>query len=252
MIRVIILGYGNLGRHLSKSLHAASDLELVQVYNRSSKKVDLPEIEFTNDLTELKQADVYVLAVSDDVISDLSDRLPFENRLVVHTSGVVPMSALNSKNRKGVFYPLQSFSNGRTIDFSEIPICLEAEKEKDLEVLRQIATNLSDNVQEINSEKRKQLHVAAVFVNNFVNHLYLTASELLAEHELDFDLLRPLIKETAAKLDQLSVYEAQTGPAKRNDLETIKKHLHLLDNKRQKKLYKMLTKAIRKSHGKKL
>jgi len=254
MIRVVIFGYGNVGQHLVRAFREAPSVDLVQVFNR--KLVDDPKLIeeglYTNDLSKIKKADVYLIAIPDDVISDFSGDLPFKDRLVVHCSGSVSIDRLSDKNKKGVFYPLQTFSKGRPIDFSEIPICIESENDTDLEVLSELAASISKNVQNINSEQRERIHLAAVIVNNFTNHLFSMAEEFLAEEGLEFDLLKPLIKEGVNKLDVLSVTEAQTGPAKRNDLETIKKHLHLLQNKEQRKLYKLLTKAIQRSHGEKL
>jgi predicted short-subunit dehydrogenase-like oxidoreductase (DUF2520 family) len=170
----------------------------------------------------------------------------------VHTSGGAAMEALSKQNRKGVFYPLQTFSKQSEIDFSDVPICVEATDASDLVVLKNVGSSISEKVVEITSEERAKLHLAAVFVNNFVNHCYRIGFDILSENNLSFDLLQPLIKETAHKISLLSPSEAQTGPAKRNDQKTIEKHLHLLQHSDQKELYQHITEAIQANYGKKL
>jgi predicted short-subunit dehydrogenase-like oxidoreductase (DUF2520 family) len=137
------------------------------------------------------------------------------------------------------------------VNFKEVPLCLEAENESDLELLKKVATAISDKVFEINSEQRKSLHVSAVFVSNFVNHLYHIGNKICNEHNVPFDILKPLIMETAHKIEMLSPQDAQTGPAKRKDTTTINKHLALLSDENQKEIYKLLTKSII-DNGKKL
>ena len=158
---------------------------------------------------------------------------------------------LNSKNRKGVFYPLQSFSKEKEINFKEVPFCLETAHKLDFELLKKIATLLGSNSYNINSEQRKKLHVAAVFVNNFVNHLYYLGNEICDENNIPFEILKPLIKETSNKIIDLQPFDAQTGPAIRKDSKTINKHLELL-NENQQKIYSILTKSIIETYGKKL
>ena len=254
MVSVVIFGYGNVGQQLVRAFRDAGSVELVQVYNR--KLVDDPRLIedglYTNDLSKIADADVYLITIPDDAIAGFSEELPFKGKLVVHTSGSVPMKALSEQNRRGVFYPLQTFTKGRPVDFSEIPICIEAEKDKDLKKLESLGKAISDKVQVIDSKQREQLHLAAVVVNNFVNHLFFMAEELLADKGLEFDLLKPLIRESVDKLEVLSVSDAQTGPARRNDLKTIKNHLNLLQHKEHRKLYKLLTKAIQRTYGEKL
>src|SRR5690606_21523202 len=159
----------------------------------------------------------------------------------------VAMDRLNAKNRRGVFYPLQTFSKNKEVDFQTIPICIEAENDDDFALLKNLGKQISKVVHPINSEERAKIHVAAVFVNNFVNYCYLVGKEILDENELPFDILSPLIAETAHKIEALTPFEAQTGPAKRNDRNTIKKHLNLLNNPNQRQLYELMTEMIRKT-----
>lgn len=138
---------------------------------------------------------------------------------------------------------LQTFSKEKEVDFSEVPFCIETADEKDRKLLEKAAKSIGKKVYTINSEQRKAIHIAAVFVNNFTNHLYKMGKDLCEEHRIPFEVLHPLIKETASKIEILSPEKAQTGPAIRNDKKTIKKHLDLL-NKAQQKIYKVLTKSI--------
>lgn len=227
-MKVTIIGNGNVASHLTNAFLKADDIEATQLNSRTFTKTPF--------------ADVTIIAVSDDAISTVSSKIKTKN-LVVHTSGSVALDSLQNKGNKGVFYLLQTFSTNKKVDFSEIPFCLEATNQKDLNLLEKLAKSIGKKVYHINSEQRKNLHIAAVFVNNFVNHLYKVGNDICTEHHIPFDILQPLIKETANKIESLSPENAQTGPAKRNDQQTIKNHLDLL-NTDQKKIYKMLTESI--------
>ena len=253
MIKVSIIGSGNVAQHLIQAFQLNSQIELVQVVARDIKKVAhlLDSNRITSDYTQLQEADLYIIAVSDDAIAEVSSALPFENRLVAHTSGTVALDSLNSNNRPAVFYPLQTFSKDKPIDFKSVPICLEAENEKDVQILKQLAHSISNAVYEINSEQRKALHVAAVFVNNFVNYLYQMGNEICDANAIPFEILKPLIQETANKIATLSPKNAQTGPAKRNDLKTIAAHEEFLKDENQAAIYKLLTQSLQ-NNGKKL
>lgn len=254
MLNVIFLGFGNVNNHLFKALHETRGVAVKQVFNRNYIKMISPfeNIPFTDDISKIEEADIYIIGIPDDAISVFSESLPFQNKLVVHTSGGVSMETLSNKNRRGIFYPLQTFSKERSVNFKNIPICIEAENSKDLELLRNLGETISQNVVKISSEKRAKLHLAAVFVNNFTNHLYQIGSEILKDEDLPFDLLKPLILETASKIENLSPEKAQTGPAKRNDVKTIEKHLHLLGESPYSELYKLFTDQLKQQYGKKL
>lgn len=139
---------------------------------------------------------------------------------------------------------MQTFSKNKAINFNKIPICIEAESDQDYLLLEKIAQSISNQVLKINSDQRKSLHVSAVFVCNFVNHLYQIGHEICTEHEVPFEILHPLIEETANKIKQLNPKDAQTGPAKRKDSITINEHLYFLQNDTHKEIYKLLTKSI--------
>lgn len=227
MISVVIVGNGNVATHLVNAFLKVDSIKVTQINSRK--------------LTTIPKADITIIAVSDDAIAEVSSKI--NNTFVVHTSGSVSINDLKNKTKKGVFYMLQTFSKDKKVDFSEIPFCLEAENENDFKLLKNLAKLIGKNTYKINSEQRKALHVAAVFVNNFTNHLYKIGNDICKENNVPFEVLQPLIKETAAKVETLSPKKAQTGPAIRNDKKTIKNHLDLL-NKQQQKIYKILTKSI--------
>jgi len=253
MISISIIGSGNVAQHLISAFTKAQEVEIKQVLVR--QKSSLPHLLDSNkiisDYSQLQKADIILIAVSDNAISEVSNQIPFENQLVVHTSGSISIESLNNKNRKGVFYPLQTFSKSKAVDFKIIPICLEAQNPKDYKMLEATAKTISEVIYAVNSEQRRALHVAAVFVSNFVNHLYQMGNEICFENNLPFDILKPLIQETANKILTLSPKEAQTGPAQRKDTQTINAHLSFLSDENQKEIYKLLTKSII-DHGKKL
>ena len=252
MISVVLLGAGNVATHLYKAFLTSEEVEIKQWYNRSLNTIDKykSKVKTTDDISSLVEADLYILAVSDDAIEDLSMQLPFEDRLVVHTSGSTNLYAVDKTQKRGVFYPLQTFSKAATLDFTNVPICIEALKKADLPISKKLAKAIGSKSHKVNSDQRQALHLAAVFVNNFTNQLYRIAHEITEMNGAEFDILKPLIKETANKIETLSPYLAQTGPALRNDKKTIKRHLKQLGNEQHKAVYELLTNSIKKTHGK--
>lgn len=253
MISVVILGAGNVGTHLFKGFNNAKDINVIQWYNRSLSAIEPYKnlVALTDDVQTLKDADIYILAVSDDVIPELSSKLPFEDKLVVHTSGSANVYELDMKHKRGVLYPLQSFSKTAEMDFTNVPICIETVDKKSYPLLKKVAVSLGSPTKRINSDQRRVLHLAAVFVNNFTNQLYRIGHEITESEGAEFDLLKPLILETAKKVQELSPYKAQTGPALRDDKKTIKKHLKTIENEQHKAIYELLTESIQITHGRK-
>lgn len=253
MINLVILGAGNVATHLARAFSHAEDIKLKQVYNHKPEGLlSFKDITATTtDLNQLEKADVYLIALKDDVISEVAGLLEDNNALILHTSGSVPLQVLDKFRNHGVFYPVQTFSKKKAVNFGEIPICLEANTAENLEFLKDLAEKISNKTYEIDSEQRKALHLAAVFVNNFTNHLYRLGAEICEKNEIPFEILKPLIRETVDKLESLTPREAQTGPALRDDKKTISRHLALLDPKHQE-LYKILTQSIQELNGKKL
>ncbi len=248
MIRVCIIGSGNVAQHLISAFMKTNDVSVVQVLARNPESVGsiVTPTQIISNYNQLVEADLYIVAVTDKAIAEVSKQIPFGNKLVAHTSGSMRMTALDANHRRAVFYPLQTFSKNKTVDFKKIPIGLESEHAADYQTIQQVANAISEHVFAINSEQRKAMHVAAVFVNNFTNHLYQIGADICEEHQLSFDILKPLIEETTAKIMVLSPAEAQTGPAKRKDQSTIDSHLALLHDANQKEIYTILTQSIQK------
>ncbi|NCP20513.1 MAG: DUF2520 domain-containing protein [Flavobacteriales bacterium CG_4_8_14_3_um_filter_35_10] len=250
MIAISVLGYGNLASHLVAAFEKVKSVNVIQIYNRHPIKNKPFNALFTTNLSDLLPADIYIIAIPDDAISVFSSKLKTDG-LVVHTSGSVPLEALQTQSRAGVFYPLQSFTKGKAVSFKNIPICIEATDKKDLELLFKLARSISDSVIKITTAQRKKLHVAAVFVNNFTNYMYTIGESLCEDNKIDFNILKPLILETALKIETVSPHQAQTGPARRKDVVTIKKHLDFLPKEYQE-IYTLLTQSIQKNYDKKL
>ncbi len=163
------------------------------------------------------------------------------------------MQVLPKNIRRGVFYPLQTFSKKRKVLFDSIPLCIEAEREKDVLLLQKLAESISTTIHQVSSQKRAYLHLAAVFVNNFVNHLYKIGADICQNQNFEFDILKPLILETAHKIEELGPEKAQTGPSKRDDSNTIDTHLELLKgNTIHEEIYSLLSQSISETYGKKL
>jgi len=247
MTKITIIGSGNIAHHLITTFQSEKSIEIVQVFARKKHTV-LPNIEkekIISDFANFKDADLYIVSVSDDAIFEVSHNLPFFGKLVVHTSGTKSIDILADKNRKGVFYPLQSFSKEKKMDFKKIPIFLETENKEDFFLLEKIARSVSDKVIAMDSEKRKTLHVASVFVSNFVNYMYRIGAEICTENNIPFDVLKPLISEIADKINYLSPEQAQTGPAQRGDMQTINSHIEFLKNNTEnKQIYQLITRLI--------
>ena len=254
MLSIVLIGTGNVATHLFNAFYAADGVRILQLAGRNEMALkDFEDkVGTTTDLRNLAVADIYIIAINDDSIKSVYKQFNFKNKLIVHTSGSHPLPSLNDNNRAGVFYPLQTFSKQLEVDFGKLPICIEADNEKDTLLLEELGNLISNSVHRVTSDQRKALHLAAVFVNNFTNHLFSIAYEICEEHGLSFELLLPLIKETMNKLEKLSPEEAQTGPARRRDEGTIEKHRALLTQPAQKEVYSILSDAISKKYGKKL
>lgn len=248
---VVVIGAGNLATQLALAL-VEKGIKVTQVFSKKSESAqELAEkvsAEFTTDLSALKNdADLYIIAVKDSAIPEVLENLNLdETKLIVHTAGSVSMSVLEDfSDNYGVFYPLQTFSKSRKINFSNIPICIEANHPANLMKLENLGKKLSVSVNQINSEERKTLHLAAVFTNNFVNHLYAIGADILHNQKLDFDLLKPLIAETAEKVQELQPLDAQTGPAKRYDKTIVDAQLNMLESHPEyRKIYSFVTESI--------
>jgi predicted short-subunit dehydrogenase-like oxidoreductase (DUF2520 family) len=249
-MRITIIGSGNVATHLAAAFKNAGHA-IVQVYSRDIQHASLlayhVKAEAIDDLTHITpETDLFVIAVKDDTIETVVSALAKHQKLIVHTSGATDLQTLlKYTQHAGVFYPLQTFSKTKEVNFNAVPLCIEGANDQITSQLNELAYTITQNVYRINSEERKTLHLAAVFANNFPNYLYNMAQQLLEERQLPFDLLRPLILETAAKVQQHLPGEVQTGPAIRNDEKTMATHLQQLAGKPElQELYQLLSQGI--------
>lgn len=249
-MRITIVGSGNVATHLAAAFKNAGHA-IVQVYSRDMHNASLlayhVKAEAIDNLEQINpETDLFVIAVKDDVIEPIAAELAKYDKLIVHTSGATSLQALLTYTQNaGVFYPLQTFSKTKEVDFNTVPLCIEGADQQIASTLNELAYTITQNVYRINSEQRKTLHLAAVFACNFPNYLYYLSQQLLAEKQLPFDLLRPLILETAEKVQEHLPADVQTGPAVRNDEKTMVSHLEQLQqNPDLQAIYKLLSQGI--------
>ncbi len=242
---VVIIGSGNVAHHLALALTKINQPAL-QIFARNERdlKAIAQAAAIPYSTFELKKADLYLICVSDRSIQAASEWITDPDALVAHTSGSMPMESLKGPYRKACFYPLQTFSKKKELDFKSIPIFLECEFNKDYEALTSLAKALSNSVESADYEKRKYIHLTAVFACNFVNHLYARAKEISDSQNLSFDYFRPLMEETLEKTRYLDPKQAQTGPAVRNDTRVLQLHEAILQTPQQRKLYQTLNESI--------
>lgn len=249
--RISIVGTGNVAYHLGKAFYK-NNFQIEGVWGRTlANAKSLAEDLQTTTFDQLKHipesTDLVIVCVSDNAIKEVVEKIP-SSFAIAYTSGSISLDNLPQRNEIGVFYPLQTFTKSRDITFDTIPLLIESKNDQFAESLKKCASRLSKTVRFTSSEERFQIHIAAVMVNNFTNHLYFLAEEHMKSHELPFDILKPLILETAEKVQEISPSNAQTGPAKRHDTNVIDKHLNELDDQ-TKEIYQMLSESI-KNHNK--
>lgn len=249
---VVFIGAGNLATNLAKALYWKG-FRIVQIYSRTEESAQslaqIVEAEYTTDLSAVAEdAQLYIISLKDTALVELLPQFVTGNKnaLWVHTAGSIPMSIWEGyAERFGVFYPMQTFSKQREVDFRGIPIFVESNSEEDTQFLKAIASALSEKVYEATSDQRKSLHLAAVFTCNFTNHMYALAAELLKKYQLPFEVMLPLIDETARKVHELEPRAAQTGPAIRYDENVINGHLQMLANEPEmQELYRLISQSI--------
>ncbi len=255
---IAIIGVGRVANHLATVLYSQG-LEISAIYGRKTdlaqalaKKVEARVI---TDISKPIRTDLILLAVSDDAIEGVAAQLSKSNKgIVAHTSGAVPLDEIPSDLRRGVFYPLQSFSIDKKIVWENVPFCIEAEDDTDLNSLGALAEMVSKKVYILSSKQRKILHLAAVFANNFANLMFEFSDELLEKADIDPSILHPLILETANKILMQRASESQTGPASRGDLDTLRMHREILgEDNIYRTVYDLLTTEIyNRNHDQKL
>ncbi|UJH91519.1 DUF2520 domain-containing protein [Antarcticibacterium sp. 1MA-6-2] len=212
MKSIVLFGAGNVATHLFSALSQAEGYEVIQVYNHQKKSLEefKDKVPVTTDFTEVFPADIYILALKDEAIPLLAEKILYREAMILHTSGSTPLSILKHFSKKGILYPLQTFSKSKALDFKTVPLCIEAANEQQLEEIKGLARQLSEKVYEISSEQRKALHLAAVFVSNFSNYMYSIGDEICRENDLPFEILHPLVLETATKATNMAPKDAQT------------------------------------------
>lgn len=253
-MKIILIGAGNLATHLGKAIFAAGH-DVVQVFSRTMQSATALASEVgaqpVSDISDVRSdADLYVVSVKDSAIVELIPVLckGKETKVFLHTAGSIPMDVFQGMAlHYGVLYPMQTFSKQREVDFSQIPCFIEANDEHALQLIGDVAHQVSSRVYHLASEDRKYLHLSAVFACNFVNHCYALSQEILKDHGIPFDVMLPLIDETAAKVHELDPKEAQTGPAVRYDENVLRAQGALLkSNPQMKDIYDRMSMSIHK------
>lgn len=251
-MKIVLVGAGRLATNLGRALRQAGH-QVTAVYSRTLASADalcrvvggFP----TDDLSALpKQADAFIIAVKDYVLPEIIAQLA-EGRgsqCFLHTAGSIPLTVFDGyMPHAGVLYPMQTFSKERAVNLAHVPFFIEATDDSTLCLAETIASSVSDNVRQLSSESRRYLHLAAVFACNFANHCYALSAEILEKHGIPFNVMLPLITETAEKVKTLSPREAQTGPAVRYDENVIQaQELLLADTPEIQELYALMSKSI--------
>ncbi|MGB0934078.1 MAG: Rossmann-like and DUF2520 domain-containing protein [Lishizhenia sp.] len=248
--KIGILGTGNVAWHLCKALLNAN-LTISGVIGRNTESLKTFENDFnvntSTQLEDLNNSDLLLCAISDGALINYLENLKTTTP-IAYTSGSIQLDSFSTE-KIGVFYPLQTFTKGAELDITKVPFFIESKDERFTAELQKLASKISDKVYLANSEKRSEIHLAAVFANNFTNHMFHIAESYLKQKELDFNLLLPLIEESVRKLNKQTPKEIQTGPAKRKDKNVIDSHLEKLEGS-EKEIYALITKAIQEKDEK--
>ena len=252
MIEVVLIGNGNVAFHLHNAILATPNATLKQLAGRTLTAFN----SFSNTVPrtligeQLERADVYIVAVSDDAVKDVFAKINVDTGILVHTSGALNLRDTTEFEKTGVFYPLQTFSKSRNVAFKDIPLLLEANTTDDFKVLETLALSLGTRPINANPKTRLAAHLAAVFANNFTNHLIHLAQEICESNNLEKDILNAVIRETFSKLQFLTAKDAQTGPARRGDYATQKLHKQELNREALRDIYSLISKSIEKTYEK--
>ncbi len=247
-MQTVIIGSGNVAYHMAKAF-TRKGIPLAQIFGRNEKELKniSEELNIPHSIESLKDADLYIICVSDNSVEDVSKIIQKKNCLVAHTSGSLPKEILAGEYRKSSFYPLQTFSKSKELEYEKIPFFIEAENEEDKKLLFELASRISEHVMESNHEKRKYIHLTAVFACNFVNHLFSRAKEISDSQNIPFTYFLPLIDETVQKIHEIEPKQAQTGPAVRNDVRVLQLHEQLLQGE-SLDIYKIMNHSIQKMY----
>ena len=249
--KIVLIGAGKLAWHLGPAL-AGGGYPIIQIYSRTEDSAralaEKMEVEWTMDAGELNpEADMLLFCIPDRAIKEFPCFIELKKKvMMVHTAGSVPLDVFSGiAGRYGVLYPLMTFTKERSMDPVSIPFCIEGSDQESLNIVEGMARSISNQVYRVDTVERKRLHLAGIFANNFSNHMYHLAEEILQESTTDFDMLKPLILETAAKVMEINPGTAQTGPASRNDEQVMNEHADLLkDHPELQKLYTFVSGSI--------
>lgn len=247
-MQTVIIGSGNVAYHLAKAF-VQNGISLSQIFGRNENELQKisSELNIPYSTQKLEEADLYIICVSDNSVEEVSKIISKKDCLVTHTSGSLPKEVLIGEYRKSSFYPLQTFSKTKNLDYSKIPFFIETENTEDQQLLTELASRISENVMESTHEKRKYIHLTAVFACNFVNHLFSRAKEISDAQEIPFNYFLPLIDETVQKIHEIEPKSAQTGPAVRNDKRVLELHEQLLQDE-SLEIYKTMNRSIKKMY----
>lgn len=247
MMQLTLSGNGRVASYFKAAIDTHPQLELVGWYARKFEPKQITEASvWVHTPEELPQADIHLLCLADDALETIINRI-HQKGVIAHTSGAVGLEVFNTDQQGGVFYPLQSFSKEIEISPKDIPICMEATSEEAMESLQKLSDLFGFPSQSMDSKQRLELHLAAVFANNFSNHCWTIAQQICQKAEINFDLLGPLLQQSFNKMQINGPLASQTGPAIRNDIQTLQKHLAQLPPELQE-IYQILTTSIQKKH----
>lgn len=249
-LEIAFIGAGNVAWHLAHAMDKAGH-SISQIISRTEESAKELAVNFgahfsTNLNSLYAKNDVCLICVPDDQLEMVLEKMPPVNAILAHTCGPKPMEMLYQKSSVyGIFYPLQTFSKHRELNMLEVPVMIEASSPIAHQTLFSLADDISNRVMNVNSEDRRKYHLSAVFTNNFVNYLYSLSDQYLEMNQLDFEVLKPIILETAEKIRSMKPEDAQTGPARRGDIHTLEKHIEMLgENSELKEVYELLSKSL--------
>ena len=248
-MKIVIIGSGNVAESLAQAVAEAEDLHLVQVFARNEERgrkvAELAHTEWSG--SDLAEADLYLISVSDNAVADVAKLLPIpEGAVVAHTAGCCTLDSLLPHTHRAVFYPFQTFTAGRKVDFTKGYIFLEGATDHALKVVEEVAHALTSNISPADSARRAIVHLSGVFACNFANAMYANAAEILAKEGLPFDIVAPVIEETAKKvIESKNPAKSQTGPARRGDTQTLNRHRNMLaDEPQRREIYDKISEDI--------
>ena len=249
-MRVTIIGSGNVATHFAHNIaEAGHHIECVcsrTISHAQALANTIGNCTSTSCLSDVPTtSDVYIISVSDNSISEVANSMPKVNGIVAHTSGATSIDALAAHSHRAVIYPCQTFTKGDDIDFTHLPLLIEANDDTTFKAVNDFALSLSTNVSPVNTAQRQVLHVAAVLSSNFTNHLIGLAKQLMDNNDIDYHVLEPLVRQTVSKAFSIDPFEAQTGPARRGDDNTLNRHRQLITDGTTLDIYNLITTSIR-------